>query len=41
MKSGADQSQGGGWEGGVSTQRVKGKDPENSRTVGWGVKIRR
>ena len=27
-----------GWRmgGGVSTRRVKGTDPENSRTVGWG-----
>ena len=26
-------------EGGVGILRVKGADPENSRTVGWGFKI--
>ena len=41
VESGAAQSQGGGWEGGVGACRVKGTDPENRRTVGRGFKIRR
>ena len=40
VKSGAAQSWGGGWEGESGLWRMKGADPENCQTVGWGFKIR-